>query len=377
MSHFPEFVAGVSVHLCETSAHMREEQVRKLKVRNIVRSEDGAGSAKTKKMTRADAEQAFNAAMDKMPKAVSDASGATAASTSTAATATAATSAAGPMSDLTKEELIIQSMLDGRNESPDQLMRGDITLLATPAGAAHENATADANSSSSSSSSSSSAAAAAELAALNLDPSVSTASIPIQWHSKVSQVPTDGGPLIVLAHEFFDALPLYQFVMTDRGWCEKLVDLDRSAAGPHHFRFVLSAQPTPASKTFLPPERFPPQDSRIGDAVEMYVRPAAGAITLPKRGKCTFAAIFTLLSSLFCFCVQLRVWSGVHGGSVSSLERGGWSGVGGGLRHEPPERPHAPGGLQAPVQTRPRTTRQSRPHRTRGLQEPQSHRREN
>lgn len=38
---------------------------------------------------------------------------------------------------------------------------------------------------------------------------------------------------------------------------------------PHHFRFVLSSQPTLASRTFLPPHRFPVSSSRLGDEVEI------------------------------------------------------------------------------------------------------------
>jgi SAM-dependent MidA family methyltransferase len=45
-----------------------------------------------------------------------------------------------------------------------------------------------------------------------------------EWHETIEDIP--GGPAIVVANEFFDALPLRQFVATDRGWCERLVGLD-------------------------------------------------------------------------------------------------------------------------------------------------------
>ena len=34
------------------------------------------------------------------------------------------------------------------------------------------------------------------------------------------------GPLILVANEFFDALPIHQFIRTDDGWCERVIGLD-------------------------------------------------------------------------------------------------------------------------------------------------------
>jgi NADH dehydrogenase [ubiquinone] 1 alpha subcomplex assembly factor 7 len=57
------------------------------------------------------------------------------------------------------------------------------------------------------------------------------ASAKISWHASLEEVPP--GPAIVIANEFFDALPVRQFVRTERGWCERLVGLegDRLAFG--------------------------------------------------------------------------------------------------------------------------------------------------
>lgn len=44
------------------------------------------------------------------------------------------------------------------------------------------------------------------------------------WAERFEQVPD--GPLLLLANEFFDALPIRQFVRTPAGWCERLVDAD-------------------------------------------------------------------------------------------------------------------------------------------------------
>jgi SAM-dependent MidA family methyltransferase len=42
------------------------------------------------------------------------------------------------------------------------------------------------------------------------------------WHGDVATLPT-GAPLLVVANEFFDALPIRQLVATRRGWHERLV----------------------------------------------------------------------------------------------------------------------------------------------------------
>ena len=47
------------------------------------------------------------------------------------------------------------------------------------------------------------------------------AAVPVAWHADPSEVPP--GPTIVIANEFLDALPIRQFVRTERGWCERLV----------------------------------------------------------------------------------------------------------------------------------------------------------
>ncbi len=44
---------------------------------------------------------------------------------------------------------------------------------------------------------------------------------PVTWHDGPADLPE--GPAIVLANEFFDALPLRQFERATEGWCERLV----------------------------------------------------------------------------------------------------------------------------------------------------------
>jgi NADH dehydrogenase [ubiquinone] 1 alpha subcomplex assembly factor 7 len=50
------------------------------------------------------------------------------------------------------------------------------------------------------------------------------------------------GPLLLVANEFFDALPIRQYVKTARGWCERMVVLKHDALD-----FALAPQTTPAA----------------------------------------------------------------------------------------------------------------------------------
>jgi NADH dehydrogenase [ubiquinone] 1 alpha subcomplex assembly factor 7 len=49
----------------------------------------------------------------------------------------------------------------------------------------------------------------------------------IDWHERIEDVPQ--GPLIVLANEFLDALPVQQFVRRGQDWLERCVALDEKA----------------------------------------------------------------------------------------------------------------------------------------------------
>ena len=54
-----------------------------------------------------------------------------------------------------------------------------------------------------------------------------SAQLRVEWHMRLDEVPP--GPAIVLANEFFDALPVRQFVRAQDGWRERLVGLGDDA----------------------------------------------------------------------------------------------------------------------------------------------------
>ncbi|MGD9508768.1 MAG: class I SAM-dependent methyltransferase [Geminicoccaceae bacterium] len=60
------------------------------------------------------------------------------------------------------------------------------------------------------------------------------------WHDSVDGLPADR-PLLLVANEFLDALPVRQFVRRAGRWHERLVDID----GNGRFRFVVARHPTP------------------------------------------------------------------------------------------------------------------------------------
>jgi NADH dehydrogenase [ubiquinone] 1 alpha subcomplex assembly factor 7 len=47
-----------------------------------------------------------------------------------------------------------------------------------------------------------------------------------QWHGSLEEVPD--GPALLIANEFFDALPIRQFEQTGEGWRERMVGLDKN-----------------------------------------------------------------------------------------------------------------------------------------------------
>lgn len=88
----------------------------------------------------------------------------------------------------------------------------------------------------------------------------------IFWHVDLESLPN--GPLIVIANEFFDALPIQQFQLTTNGWCERLVSMDES-----DFKITLG----PPSLEFE--EIIPREISSKAEAGDVFeVRPAAIAV---------------------------------------------------------------------------------------------------
>jgi SAM-dependent MidA family methyltransferase len=69
----------------------------------------------------------------------------------------------------------------------------------------------------------------------------------IAWHDSIDEVPE--GPAIILANEFFDALPIHQAVKRETGWHERTVELDPTGK----LQFGAAAEPLPRFEVLLPP----------------------------------------------------------------------------------------------------------------------------
>ncbi len=91
------------------------------------------------------------------------------------------------------------------------------------------------------------------------------------WHDDLSHVPD--GPLIVIANEFFDALPVHQFVRAADGWRENLVTVDAD-------RLVLTAAPAASAAAALLAGREP---GGVGDVAEVCPAAISIATALAER----------------------------------------------------------------------------------------------
>jgi len=93
-----------------------------------------------------------------------------------------------------------------------------------------------------------------------------------KFHADLSAVPMDG-PMLMVANEFLDALPVRQLIMTPAGWREVMVAMDDQS------RFVLAAGRQPMDAA-VPEAR---RDAEVGTVLETC--PAAAAIVFEAAGR--------------------------------------------------------------------------------------------
>lgn len=79
--------------------------------------------------------------------------------------------------------------------------------------------------------------------------------IPVYWYERIEDVPS--GFSVVLAHEFFDALPVHKFLKQDDKWREVMVDYSQTAG----FHLVASKAETAMLKLFL--QQLESKDERV------------------------------------------------------------------------------------------------------------------
>jgi SAM-dependent MidA family methyltransferase len=74
------------------------------------------------------------------------------------------------------------------------------------------------------------------------------AGVPLSWQLDISGIAPER-PLFLIANEFFDALPIQQYVKTERGWCERMVTLGETG----ELAFALAPAALPAG--LIPADR--------------------------------------------------------------------------------------------------------------------------
>lgn len=113
---------------------------------------------------------------------------------------------------------------------------------------------------------------------------------PVTWHDSVETLP--GAPLFLLANEFFDALPIRQFLRTEVGWAERQVGLQGERLVPG----------------LAPPTRFAALEHRLADT-----KPGDVVETCP--------AAAPILTGIAC-----RI--AAHGGAALVIDYGHWRSLG-------------------------------------------------
>jgi SAM-dependent MidA family methyltransferase len=83
--------------------------------------------------------------------------------------------------------------------------------------------------------------------------------VPVMWHETFEDVPE--GPIVILANEFMDALPVNQAIKQFNGWYERTVEIDSAGS----LAFGISDEQIPLFEQTLPPQV---RDAPVGSIYE-------------------------------------------------------------------------------------------------------------
>jgi SAM-dependent MidA family methyltransferase len=108
------------------------------------------------------------------------------------------------------------------------------------------------------------------------------ARVPVSWYATLDELPD--GPLIVLANEFIDALPIRQFIYRDGTWLERLIASDGSGG----FCFTEGNRPALGDQASDLPDEAPD-----GSILEM--RPAARTLLYELARRASVAPLAVLI----------------------------------------------------------------------------------
>ena len=91
----------------------------------------------------------------------------------------------------------------------------------------------------------------------------------IEWHENLSEVPE--GPILLIANEFFDTLPIHQYERTDVNWHERLV-----TSGKNGFTYILATKPSTLDRLGRVGDVFEQAPARLDYMADIAARIEAG-----------------------------------------------------------------------------------------------------
>ena len=108
---------------------------------------------------------------------------------------------------------------------------------------------------------------------LNVDQQGRVDKTEFHWCDTLDEV-ADVAPCFLVAHEFFDALPIHKFQLTQEGrWREVMIANETNPEAEHPFQYVLAPAETAASLNVNSPsrttQRFHPSYFKEGDTIEV------------------------------------------------------------------------------------------------------------
>ncbi len=112
---------------------------------------------------------------------------------------------------------------------------------------------------------------------------------PIHWHNSISDLPD--GPVIVIANEFLDCLPIHQFVKTENGWHERQIHIADEELAFNIGPAKLEASHLPKNAATKPPgtifETSPARSGFVQQVAE-HLRKVSGAALFIDYGSALF-----------------------------------------------------------------------------------------
>lgn len=102
----------------------------------------------------------------------------------------------------------------------------------------------------------------------------------IKWHMSFDSMPNTLEPVIIIANEFFDALPVSHFHYTERGWVETMIQVNNDPGTERHFDYCHAPLGT-FSAQLIPDEVR--KHGKIGQMLELNVAGLGVAERLAQR----------------------------------------------------------------------------------------------